>query len=453
MKVEKTVIDSLNAELKLTIEKEDYLADYKNKMKSYQQKAHMKGFRKGKTPLSMIQKMYGSSTIQESVSKILSDKINEIITGEEFNIIGEPLLLNEDKLPEIDYLDPGDYIYEFQLGLEPEFEVTGIDENSAYPKHVITIDENMINEEIENITKRMGTQESTDDVIAEEDLVYFDIKELEGDNIKEGGVESEVTVNVDKISDDYSKKVLGKKKGDSLDVDIYKLEKNVTGEYVNKHFLKLKEDEETVLPGNMFRAEIVDVVRVKPAAFDQDLFDKYFGKGEVKSEEEAKEKIKGYIDDYFSNEATNLLNRHVMQALMDKNEMELPDAFLRKWLTKDSEITDEQFDTFKKELKWRIIKKKLVKRFEIEVKEDEIFNFFVNAVRNYSPYIDEASLKNTVFSLMQNREQLNSAIENISSGKLFDAIREIIKIEEQKIDKDGFYNIVKELNQKANLSV
>ena len=51
---------------------------------------------------------------------------------------------------------------------------------------------------------------------------------------------------------------------------------------------------------------------------------------------------------------------------------------------------------------------------------------------------------------MQNREQLNSAIENISSGKLFDAIREVIKIEEKEIDKDGFYNIVKELNQKAN---
>ncbi|MBT8189080.1 MAG: hypothetical protein KJO50_02430 [Bacteroidia bacterium] len=453
MKVEKTVIDDLNAELKLTIEKEDYLADYKNKMNSYQQKSHMKGFRKGKTPLSMIQKMYGSSTMQETVSKILSDKINEIITGDEFNIIGEPLLLNEDKLPVINYLDPGDYIYEFQLGLEPVFDVRGIDDESVYPKHNIEIDDTIINEEVENICKRMGVQESTDDAIIGEDLIYFDIKELEGDDLKEGGHESEAVVNIDKISEEYSKKILGKKKGDTLDVDIFQLEQNVTEEYVKKHFLKLEEDEETEGPGNMFRAEIADVVRVKPAAFDQDLFDKYFGKDEVKSEEEAREKIKGYIGDYFKNESVNLLNRQVMQALVDKNEMELPEGFLRKWLTRDSEITDEQFDTFKKELKWRIIKKKLVKRFEVEVKEDEIFNFFVNAVRNYSPYIDEASLKNTVYSLMQNREQLNSAIENISSGKLFDAIREVIKIEEQEIDKEGFYNIVKELNQKADLSV
>ena len=120
-----------------------------------------------------------------------------------------------------------------------------------------------------------------------------------------------------------------------------------------------------------------------------------------------------------------------------------------EWVNEWSSITDEQFDSFKTELKWRIIKKKLVKQFEIEVKEDEIFQFFVNAVRNYSPYMDEASLKNTVFSLMQNREQLNSAVENISSGKLFDAIREVIQVEEKSIDKDGFYKIVETLNQKV----
>ena len=121
-----------------------------------------------------------------------------------------------------------------------------------------------------------------------------------------------------------------------------------------------------------FRARIIDVSRRIPADLDQDLFDAQFGKDVVKSEEEAREKIKEYIQAYFSDESVKLLNRVIMQALMDKNDIELPESFLRKWMTKDSEITDEQFDSFKKELQWRIIKKKLVKAFEIEVKEDEI---------------------------------------------------------------------------------
>jgi len=103
-----------------------------------------------------------------------------------------------------------------------------------------------------------------------------------------------------------------------------------------------------------------------------------------------------------------------------------------------------------KELKWRIIKKKLVKRFEVEVKEEEIFHHFVNAIRNYSPYMDEESLKNTAFSLMNNKEQVNTAVEAISSGKLFDAVREVVKIENEPIDKEGFSEIAKSLNQKAS---
>ncbi|NNE26854.1 MAG: hypothetical protein HKN09_08425, partial [Saprospiraceae bacterium] len=442
-------IDSLNAEVKLVIEKNDYLPDYNEKLKSYQQKAHMKGFRKGKTPMGMIKKMYGSQTMQESISKILSEKINEIITGDEFNIIGEPLLKNQESLPEIDHNDPQDYTYEFELGLEPEFDISGVAESDSYVKHVIDIDDKIIDEEVENITKRMGTQEATDQVIEAEDVIKFEAHELDGKLEKKDGHEAVFTVPFDKLNEKYQKALKGKKVGDSLTFDIFDLEQGVTEDYVKKHLLKLDDEASTDEINKEFKGDIAEVIRVKPAVFNQELFDKYFGPEVVKGEEEARTKIKEYIGEYFANESVNLLNREIMQALMDKNSFDLPDGFLRKWMTQEKDINDEQFDAFKTELKWRIIKKKLVKQFEIEVKEDEIFQFFVNAVRNYSPYIDEASLKNTVFSLMQNREQLNSAVENISSGKLFDAIREVIKVDEKSIDKDGFYKIVESLNQKV----
>lgn len=451
MKVEKTLVDSLNAAIKLTIEKEDYLSTYKDKLNSYRQQAHMKGFRKGKTPMSIIKKMYGSATLQEAVSKVLSDKINEIITGDEFNIIGEPLLINEDNLPTVDHNNPAEYTYEFELGLEPEFEVEGISEADSYTKHKIDVNESLIDEEVVNIRKRLGQQESIDDVIKEDDIVQLKATELDGDNLKDSGHHSHFTVQLDKLTEKYKKQLLGAKKDLTFDANIYELEDGVTSEYVDKYLLRLSEDADRT--GDMYRIEIEDVKRVQPAEFDQKLFDQYFGQDEVKSEEEARSKIKSYIEDYFDNESTNLLNRTVMEALMEKNPMELPEGFLMKWLSKEKEIKPEEFASFTQELKWRIIKKKLVKKFEVEVKEEEIFNFFVNAVKNYSPYSDEASLKNTAFSLMQNREQVNSAVENISSGKLFDAIREVIQVKEASIDKEGFYEIVKSLNHKAEITV
>jgi trigger factor len=450
MKVEKKVIDDLNAEIALTIEQNDYLPGFKNKLNTFQQKSQMKGFRKGKTPIGMLKKMYGASAMQEVVSGILTEEINKLITGDEFNIIGEPLLMDEDNVPIIDHNNPQDYTYHFQLGLEPEFEVKGIDEKDSYALHEIKIEKSMVDEEIENICKRLGEQKSTNAIIQSEDVIYFQAKELEKKAIKVNGFESEFSVNIDKLANKYQKELKKKKLGDNIDFDIYELEPEMSRENVHKYFLKLKEGDNVEEIGSQFRAEIIDVVRVEKAAFDQESFDKYFGEGEVSSEEEAREKIKTYMSDYFAKESQNLLSREIMEALVKKNDIKLPKDFIKKWITRENEITDDQLEGFLKELQWRIIKKKLVARFKIEVKEDEIFGYFVNAIRNYSPYIDEASLKNTAFSLMKNKEQLNTAVETISSGKLFDAIKPVVTIKTKKTSKDDFYKIVKEINQKTN---
>ena len=103
MKIEKNQIDDLNAEVTLIIEKDDYLANFNKELKSYQQKSQLKGFRKGKTPISVIKKMYGESVMQQSVMQLLSEKMDELVNSEDMKIIGEPFLVGQDNLPHIDY--------------------------------------------------------------------------------------------------------------------------------------------------------------------------------------------------------------------------------------------------------------------------------------------------------------------------------------------------------------
>ncbi|MBT8233590.1 MAG: hypothetical protein HKO66_16910 [Saprospiraceae bacterium] len=449
MKIEKKDLNALTAELTIVIEKDDYLSDFNQQIKTYQQKSAMKGFRKGKTPIGLVKKMYGSAALQESVSKILSNKINEIISGEEYQIIGEPLFLDEDNLPTIDYTDPQDYSYRFEIGLEPEFDVQGASETDTYSQYKVDISDEMIDEEVAEMCKKFGNQIEVDDTIVENDVVYVKVSELEGKNIKEGGVESEFSFNIDKVEEAYQESILKMKKGDSFDMNIFKFEKDLPEDNVYKYLLKIdKPAEEDAQISEMFKAEITKVVRNEPSEFNQELFDKYFGKDAVKSEDEAREKIKSFIDDYFTTETVNYLNREIMEALVAKNQFDLPEGFIKKWINKEKEMPEDQFENFIKEMKWRVIKKKLVKQFEVNVEEQEILNYFVNMIRNYSPYIDEATLKNTAFSLMKNREQVNSAIEAVSSGKLFDEVRKVVKIESEDIDKDGFTEKVKEINKR-----
>lgn len=448
MRIDKKELDALTAELTIIIEKDDYLKEYKNQLTTYQQKASMKGFRKGKTPLALIQKMYGAGAMQESVSKILGDKINDIISGDEYNIIGEPLFLDEDNIPVIDHTNPGDYSYRFEIGLEPEFTPVGAEESDVYEKYNVLVSEEMINEEVEELKKKFGEQKDVEDKIVEGDVVYLSVKELEGNDFKEDGLESEFSVQVNDLTEDMQKQFFKLKASDNIDIDIFSLEKDMTQENVYKYLLKTPMPEEGNEPNNMFRGQITRVVRNEPSAFDQALFDKYFGPEKVKSEEEARENIKSYINDYYSNEATNFLNRKIMEALVEKNKFDLPENFIKKWVNREQEMPEDKFSTFIEEMKWRVIKKKLVKRFEVEVKEQEILNYFVGMIRNYSPYIDEATLKNTAFSLMKNREQVNSAIEAVSSGKLFEEIRKVVKTEDKDIERDDFLEQVKEINKR-----
>ena len=453
MKLEKNQIDELNAELTLVIEKDDYLGEYDKQIKSYQQKAQLKGFRKGKTPINVIKKMYGGAVLQEAVSKILTEKINEIISDDELNIIGEPYLIDRENLPVLNHKNPEDYTYKFEVGMEPQFAVAGITESDSYERPEVTISKEMVDEEITSLQKRLGQQSSSDELIQDSDVLYFISKELKEGTLVDDGHTSEFSVAMEKVNPKYQLDLYKMKKGDTLDVDIYELESGLPSNQVEKYLLKVGDDLDLSQMSSDFRLEVKDVVTLTPAKLDQDLFDKSFGKDEVKSEEEARDKIEGHLKDYFDQESNKLVNRRIMEALMVKNPMELPDAFLKKWLTTDpgkEPPTEEQFEQFKKELKWRIIKKKLNKRFDVEVQEEEIFQYFVSAVKSYSPYMDEASIKNTVFSLMQNREQVNTAVETISSGKLFDEIRKVVKLDSSSIDKEGFYELAKELNQKAN---
>ena len=161
MKLEKNQVDALNAELALTIEKDDYLSEYEKQIASYRQKAQIKGFRKGKTPASVIKKMYGGAVLQEVISKILTDKINDIIADEELSIIGEPYLIDRDNLPVLDHKNLADYSYKFEVGLEPKFDVIGAEATDQYDRPDVLISQVMIDDEIQNLLKRMGEQKST----------------------------------------------------------------------------------------------------------------------------------------------------------------------------------------------------------------------------------------------------------------------------------------------------
>ena len=86
MKIEKKDIDALNRSVTLTLSKEDYESTFILELKKYKAKAHMKGFRKGKTPMSVLKKMYGQSVLADVVMDKINKGISDYIAEEKLDI-------------------------------------------------------------------------------------------------------------------------------------------------------------------------------------------------------------------------------------------------------------------------------------------------------------------------------------------------------------------------------
>ena len=453
MKALRTDHDALNVSISLTIEKADYESKFNEELGKYRTKAHLKGFRKGKTPMTTIKRMYGKAVLADTINNVLQEKLTGYLKDEKIEYLGQPIPSEGQENFDFNVKDLGNFEFLFDLGLAPEFDVKGVDETDSVKRYKLEIPESTIMEELDIARKRAGTEIYPEDSIEEQDILTIHAVELDGKEKKEGGWQTSFTLLVNQMADDkLKKKVLKMKKGDSFDFDITKIEKNQDEKYVRKYLLNLEEGDDREI-GSLFSGTINKISRIEPAEMNQDFFDKNFGPDTVKTEEEAKAKVEESLQSYYSEQTKSLMFREIMDSLMEKNEMELPVEFLKRWLKLNNEkATDEvieaEFDPFSKNLKWNLIRSKLEKRFEVEAKPEDIKEAFKNQIQSYfggnAPDIDLDAMADR---LMQNNEQFSKVYEEVMAEKLFTAITEFIQVEEETISLDDFNDLVKKMNE------
>jgi len=458
MKIDKTSVGDLTATLSIHIEKADYIEQFKKELRKYADKAQLKGFRKGKTPIGVVKKMYGQGVLAEVINTTLQESLSGYITEQKLELLGQPLPA-EDQEGDIDFNvnDLQDYTFKYDIGLAPEFELAGLTDKDKYDIHDIELSDAIVDEEIGFITKKFGTQEDVEGAIEVKDIISINADELQDGKPKKDGWATEFTVMVDTLADNYKEAILKLSTGDSFNFDPYSLEDGKDKEYVHKYILNVKteEGEEEPTIGNEFVGNIVGIKRLVPAEFNQELFDKYFPKGEVKSEEDARKKIADNIQKHYDNQATQIMYREIMDKLIDDTQVDLPADFLKRWVTEtnqdaSAEDIEKDFDGFLKNLKWTLIKSKLSTMFDVTVESEEVYAAMEQKVRGYfGQYgMDESYVAQIMQNMMQNREEVNKTYEELQAEKIFSKIGDTVGKKKKKISVEDFNELVKELNSK-----
>ena len=457
MKIEKQNIDDLNAVIKLTIEKSDYEESFNTELKKYKNKAQIKGFRKGKTPISSIKKMYGKSVLLDIVNKTLQEKLSGYLVEEKLDILGNPLPSADQEQMDINVNELQDYKFSFDIGLAPEVDVKGVAESDEYTSYDIEIPADLLKEELDMRRKRMGKQVNPETDIAEDDIIMIKALETEGGKIKDKGYETGFSVMVSRIGDEeVKKKLLGGKVGDKFDFDIYTIEKDVEEAYVKKYLLNLDEDEEKEI-GKTFNGEVEKITRTELAELDQDFFDQAYGKDKVSTEQEALDSIKEELSAFYEKQQKSLVYRGIMDALIEKNPMPLPDDFLKRWLNSNNpnvkpEDIDKEYNNFEKNLRWSLVKSKLAKDFNVEVSPEELRESVKKKIMAYMGQYQQMDfdIEPMINNYLGKREQVEKEYEEALAEKLFEEIYNKVSLKSEKITIEDFRAKVQEVNNQIN---
>jgi trigger factor len=445
MNIKKDNLDELNAVLTITVEKSDYEERVDQVLKDYRKKARIDGFRPGKVPQGLINKMYRKPVLVEEINKILGESLGKYLVDEKLNILGEPLP-SLDKPVQIDWDADAQFDFSFDIGMAPEidFAVSGEDKIDYY---LVKTDEEEISKQRDRISSRYGSFKETD-VISDNEMIKADLAELGPNNEPSGGIHvEEATISLEFVKDEESKnKFMGLKAGDVLDIDVKKTFENETDLAA---LLKISRDK-LAETGNNFRVTIKSVSRFNKAEINQELFDKVYGPDQVKSLEEFDARITEELKVAFERNSDYKFRIDAKEYYLGKFKKDLPAAFLKRWLvySNQGKMTMEQiekdFDAFVTDLKWQMIKGKVARENDIKIKEEELIahtkDIFRQQFIQYYGIADvpEETLEKYSIESLGREEERNRYMESLMENKVFEIMQKTAKLDTKEVTLQEF---------------
>lgn len=444
MNITRENVDDLNAVLKVNIVKNDYEEKVEKVLRDYRKKANIKGFRPGMVPFGLIKKLYGKSVQLDEINKMVTENIQKYLTDEKIEILGDPLPF-KDENEKIDFDTQEDFTFSFELGLAPEFDLK-ISKKNKVNLYEIKVDDKMKNDFIENYTRRFGEFRKAD-LSEEKDILKGRIDAIDNSgNLVPGGISAEnTTLAIDIIKDESIKKeFIGKNENDTVDFDVKKAfpnENEVAG------LLKRKKEEIVNISGS-FRFTISEVTRFYAAEVGPDLFRKIYGEGVVNNEEEFMKKVEEEITASLRRESEFKIMQDLKKLAIEKTNFDLPDEFLKRWLLRINEkATQEQiekeFDTFRHDLKWQIIKNKVAKDNGIKITGEELQKEAENVTRYQFQqyglyYATDEQITNYAKETLKREDDAKRIADKILEDKVIGIVRELVKVENKNVTAEEF---------------
>ena len=365
---------------KLTIEvpAEEFDAAIKNAYNKNKNKFSIPGFRKGKAPLAMLEKMYGAGIFYE-------DAANEVIDA------SYPKAAEESKeeivsTPEIKVtqIEKGKaFIYEATVALKPEVtlgEYKGVEVKKA---EAVVTDEDVENELTAARKKNGRLIDVEDGAIEDGDNTIIDFTGYIDDKTFDGGAGTDYPLVIGSHSfiEGFEDQLIGKKKGETCDVNVTFPAEYHADELAGKpakFVVTIKEVKRNELPelNDEFASEVSDF----------DTLDEYKADIRKKLQEKKEQDAKVENENHVIEKVVENAQMELPQPMVDTQAREMVENYARRLQSQGLNINDYMKYTgmtpeklmeqmrpeAEKRIKTRLVLEKVVEVENVEVSDEKL---------------------------------------------------------------------------------
>ena len=402
--------------LKFKILSSNMLEDFQKKLLKEQSTSDLKGYRKGKAPLDVIENIYGEQLKARVIYELMTNEFYKIVTEKKISVVGQPALnplsmdINKDINVEASY-----EVY-------PEFDLKKFS-SLKIKKPECDLKEEDVNSTIEKMQKRFGKLESVQKEISDGDFAKINFEGFLDNEKFEGGEAKDYLIEIGSknMIPGFEEGLIGLKAGDKKDLNL-----NFPDDY---HAENLKGKE------TLFKIEVNEVLNTQPAELNEEF---YIQAGiPSNSEKEFRDNLKTQLEKDLKITQKRKLKERIFDAIEEQNTLEIPSAMVlaeaqnlrnssaQQMGMDPSKLKDEELplNTFEenatKRVKLGVILNKIIEERKIE-KNDEVIKELIE--ERASGFKDPEQYKQWIFG---NEDQL----KNIESIALEEQVTELISSE------------------------
>ena len=416
--------NNLEKKIKLNISSKDLESDYKKRLLSQQSSSDLKGFRKGKAPLDVIEKYYGDQIKQRLIMDKMGDIFYKKISEENIPVVGQPSFAPES------FDIKKDIKFEVSYEIYPEFSLTKMG-SLSFKKPVSKVTDQDIKKATDLVLKRYGKAEPIDEKSKEGNFVKIDFEGFLNGEKFEGGEAQDYSLELGSktMIPGFEEQIIGMKAAESKDIEVtfpddYQAE-NLKGQKV------------------MFKIKMKEVSEVKLPNLDEEFFKSI--NMDVKTKAEFEKKIEEQLQTDLKTNLKTKTKQRIFDAFESSNQIDIPQSMiiseannLRNNTAQQmgldiGKLEEDQFpiDNFKenalKRVRLGVLINKLIEENNISVDNDTLKKEIEDKSKSFK---DPEQYVNWIYG---NEEQLKNIESLVLEDKVAEYLEEKSKVEEETL--------------------